>query len=412
MKVKFGPYSPSRLETANCRYRFKKDYIDYERTGKTREESEIQARGAAVHEVLERMTNYFKTNSQHSFSPQEIQTFITEAIKNHPSAYSQTDSILRCAEMYIKRPPVVLTDDASTELRLAIKKTEDGYEECDYLDSEAFARGRADIMMISDDTTTALVYDHKTQMNIETADTFQMGFYAWVISKIYPFLREIHVVLHFAQYGYYSKPIKYLVKWNEEQISQLPEEERNQYKSLERIEEEILTRIAVIEDTEEWLPIPNNHCQYCPYVMECPILLESFGVGSKNEIIPSSLPTLVTDSESARKAACAIHVIDNYMSHLKKQLKAYTAQNPPILLGDVFYGHKPSYGYDWDYLNKRGRTEILKVFEKYNVDPKDWMVFSSTGSKNLLKHKNSEFLRAVKDILPEKTSTSFGGFKA
>ena len=412
MKVKFGPYSPSRLETANCRYRFKKDYIDYEHTKKTREESEIQARGAAVHEVLERMTNCFKTNRQHSFSPQDIQTFIADAVKNHPSAYAQTDSILRCAEMYIKRPPSVLTDDASTELRLAIKRTESGYEECDYLDPEAFARGRADVMMISDDTTTALVYDHKTQMNIETADTFQMGFYAWVISKIYPFLREIHVVLHFAQYGYYSKPVKYLVKWNEEQIAQLPEEERGQYKSLERIEEEILTRVAIIEGTEDWEPLPNNHCQYCSYVMECPLLVERFAVNDKGEMIPSNLPSLVTDPESARKVACAVHVIDNYVSHLKKQLKTYTSQNPPILLGDIFYGHKPSHGYDWDYLNKKGRADILKVFEKYNIDPADWMVFSSTGSKNLLKHKNSELLQAVKSVLPEKTTTSFGGFKA
>ena len=99
---------------------------------------------------------------------------------------------------YINRPPAILTTDAETELRFAVKFELDDagnvvtYEDpritrhykipgkfdvegnqvweerpvirpkivpCDYNDPDALARGRADIMMISDDTTYAMVYD-------------------------------------------------------------------------------------------------------------------------------------------------------------------------------------------------------------------------------------------------------------
>lgn len=410
MKLKYGPYSPSRLEAAVCGYRFKKEYL--ERDPKARTQSLVQSRGAAVHEVLESLTNIFKKNPEHPFTPEDLRQLTTEAVTRHPNAYEQVDTILRCAEMYLKRPPATLTSDAETELRLAIKLEEGKFVECDYDDPKAFARGRADVMMISDDTTTALVYDHKTQMNIEEADTFQMGFYAWVISKIYPFLREVHLVLHFAQYGYYSKPIKYLTKWNEEDMKELSEEDRYQYRSLEKIEQEILTRVSIVENKEDWGPNPNNLCQYCSYAMECPLLLERFSAGEDGEIQPAALPTLITDESSARKVACAVHVIDNYVAHLKKQLKSYTAKNPPVLLGGFFYGHKPSFGYDWDYLNKKGRKEVLEVFKKHNIESKDWMVFSSTGSKKIFKHANKDFVRELMSVLPEKTTTKFGGYKA
>src|SRR5688572_25405175 len=104
---------------------------------------------------------------------------------------------------YLKRPPAKLVKDATTEMRLAVKYEDGAFVECDYDDPEAFARGRADIMFISDDMSTAVVYDHKTQYNKEEADTFQMGFYAWVIAKQNPFLKEIHTVMHFVRFGDY-----------------------------------------------------------------------------------------------------------------------------------------------------------------------------------------------------------------
>lgn len=413
MKTKYGPYSPSRLDTAACGYSFKKQYID--KDPRSKEESVVQARGAAVHEILEQMTNEFKGNKEATFSRGRIQALVADAVKRHPNAYEQTDTLLNCAEMYLKRPPGTLVEDAETELRLAVKYNGEAFVECDYNDPQAFARGRADIMMISDDTTTALVYDHKTQMNIETADTFQMGFYAWVISKIYPFLREVHLVLHFAQYGYYSRPIIYLTKWDEERVQSLSKEERETYRSLEAIESEIMTKVRIVEERTEWDACPHNLCQYCPYLCECPLMTKHFEVDEKTAAVkPTGLPEKVTDMASAMRVAESVYAIELYAKELKKGLSSWAKDKPPVLLSNsrIFYGYKPSFGHDWGYLNKQGRAKVLEICEKYKVDPQVWMGFSSTVSKKILNHDNRTFVNELMTVLPEKTTTKFGGYKA
>jgi RecB family exonuclease len=55
MNLKYGPYSPSRLEVGNCRYSFRRQYIDENRSN-IKTESLPQARGSVVHEMFEHIT--------------------------------------------------------------------------------------------------------------------------------------------------------------------------------------------------------------------------------------------------------------------------------------------------------------------------------------------------------------------
>jgi len=410
MNLKYGPYSPSRLEVATCGYRFYREYI--KKDLKKKRSTQIQDRGSAVHDILEYMTNKIKVNPDHVFSRMEIQAQVAEAVNRFPAAYEVMETVLKCAENYIQRPPRTLTDDAETELRLAVEYRDGAFVECDYDDPKAFARGRADIMMISDDTTSALVYDHKTQLNIETADTFQMGFYAWVISKIYPFLREVNTILHFSQYGHYSKPFRWMVRLSKEELEAMPVEDRNNCISLETVEAEILSRIDVVETTTDITPTPNDKCQYCPLIGECPVIEELFSIENGQVTPRKGLTAKVVDTTSATKAASAIHVLETYLKDAKKELSKYTAKTGSIALpSGIHYGYRPTLSLDWDHLNKKGRKPILEILEKHGVDFKDFTGFSSTFSKKLLKSENQALIAEIINLIPEKGMTKFGSYK-
>ena len=416
MKLKYGPYSPSRLDVSSCGYRFYREYV--KKDAPKSHSTAVQDRGSAVHEVLDYMTNKIKINPNYNFQHDEIRRVVSAAVNKHPASQKSIDIILKCAENYVRNPPKTLTEDAETELRLAVKYENGEFKECSYDDEDAFGRGRADIMMISDDTTTALVYDHKTQLNIEPGDTFQMGFYAWVISKIYPFLREVDTILHFSQYGHYSKPIRWMVRMSPEDIENMPEGERENCRSLKLIEEYILTEVEVSESRVDFSPSPSNSCQYCPVIAECPAILNSFDIcedAGNRHATPkkgTGLIKKVVDASTAVEAAKTAHVLDTYLKSLTKEISEYTKKTGQIALpSGIAYGHRASTSPDWDFFNKSGRESVLELFEKHGEDFKEYVGFSSTFSKKLLKSNNTSLVSEVMQILPEKGTTRFGSYK-
>ena len=416
MKLKYGPYSPSRLDVSTCGYRFFREYIKKDVTKSA--DTTVQDRGSAVHEVLDYMTHKIKTNPDYNFEYNEIRQVVSNSVNRHPAAQKSIDIILKCAENYMRKPPKTLTDDAETELRLAIKYEDGEFKECSYTDENAFARGRADIMMISDDTTTALVYDHKTQLNIEAGDTFQMGFYAWVISKIYPFLREVDTILHFSQYGYYSKPTRWMVRMSPEDIENMPEGEKENCRSLMQVEECILAEIMVVESRTSFDPLPSNSCQYCPVISECPAILSKFDIcediGNRHATPKKGTGLIkeILDTHTAIEAAKTVHVLETYLKTLNKEISEYTKKTGTIVLpSGIAFGHRINMSHDWDFLNKKGREEALKIFEEHKEDFKEYVGFSSTFSKKLLKNNNTALVAEIMKLLPEKGTTKFGSYK-
>lgn len=394
MNLKYGPYSPSRLDTATCGYAFHRRYIAKDGYDK-KEESLPAARGSVVHEIFEKMTALLAKNPDHVFSSQQIRVWVTEAVNRHPAAYQEVEDILKMAELYARKPPRPLEPDAGIELRLAIKFNGETFTPCDYDDNSAFARGRADIFMISEDTTYALVYDHKTQPNVEEADTFQMGFYAWVISKTYPFLDEIRTVLHFARYGMYSE--SYV--WTRQDLAQ--------------IEDQVLARISIIENRQEWEATPNKHCQYCPYISECPAMAEFIEVdGEGRYYAKNNHLRVLGDTNKAIKVAGMVTVLSEVVNKGKEGVRKHVEQYGPIAIPGVTYEYRAHEKINWDLVNKKLRSDVYKVFEKHGVDPKVFMGFSETFTKSLWMFDKPELIKELASILPRKPETRFSGYKS
>lgn len=392
MQLKYGPYSPSRLETATCGYSFYRQYVDPNRVRPP--EQVPQARGGAVHEVFEQITKRLCQKDSPLCSPDEVRKWVVDAVSRHPAAYEETGEIIEMARLYLERPPAILTEDAGIELRLAVKIVDGQFVECDYEDPQAIGRGRADIMLISDDTTTALVYDHKTQPNTEEADTFQMGFYAWVISKSYPFLDRIETVLHFARYGKYSQPFV----WTKEDLA--------------KIEDEILTRIEIIESRTSWEATPNKMCQYCPYMSECPALKELIEVDEcGNTQVKMDNLQILGSAAKAAKFAGYYNVLSEIRAKVNDELKEHVKKYGAIAIPGKIYEFRPSDEIHWDAVNKKLRKETYEIFEKYGIDPRAFMSFNQTASKSIWMAENEQLVRELAALFPRKTTTTFKGYK-
>jgi len=390
MKLKYGPYSPSRLNTADCPYSFYRQYVDPDRN-KNLPENLPQARGSALHEVYEVITSNFI--NERPTTQDEINALVAGAVQRHPAAYPEVSEIIKMAQSYIRRPPKVLTKDASIEMRLAIRFGDHGFEECSYDDPEAFARGRNDIMMISDDTTEAIIYDHKTQPNIEDADTFQMGFYAWMTWRTYPFLQKITTILHFARYGSYRS-----FEWSKE--------------DLEAVEQEVMTRVAIIEGTEKWSAVPHVNCQYCPFRKECPVLTELMEFNEVGSLSPKRFLTLAEGgTQQAVKFAGYISVLEDLLDMMKKELKHFVSTTSAVAIPGKVYEFRGKEDVDWKKVNGALKNKAYEVFEKHGIDSRRFMGFSQTFTKDLYLAENAGLIEELNNLFPRKTSTEFRGYK-
>jgi len=412
MNLKYGPYSPSRLETAVCPYSFYRQYVDENKVRRT--EGAAQARGSIVHEIFEVLTERMKSHPGKvcEVSNAEINTMISDSLSRHPAAMSEVQDIKSMIEKYLEKPPRILMSDASLEMRLAVKMTEAGWVQADYDDPEAFVRGRADIFMVSDDTTTGYLYDHKTQPNKEEADTFQLGVYAWVISKIYPFLDEIRTILHFARYGHYSNHVVW-VKNEEirEAVIAGGDIDPNFVVNLASVEDELMTRIHAIENIASWDALPHKGCQYCPVVKECPQFKEMFGFDEEGRLTVKDPFAIMGDTNRAVKVAGHLTVIEAFEKKLKEDLREHVKNSSPVAIPGKLYCFKTEEVIDWDASNKRLKNRLYDVFEKYGIDPKEYMGFSQTFSKSLPFHKDENFVKDVLELLPRKISSEFRGVK-
>lgn len=402
IKLKYGPYSPSRLDAGTCGYAFFKQYVDPKWREVFKTENLPQARGSVVHEVLEHLTAAMIENPEVVFSQEQVRKWIVESISRHPAAYQATDEILEMAKNYIERPPKLLTKNAEIELRIGIRavKDESGkihFEDCSYDDEDALFRGRSDVLLISDDEVYGLIYDHKTQPNIEEADTFQLGCYAWSVKKQYPFLKEIHTILNFVRYGYYSDPIT----WTEE--------------GLAKIEDEILTRIAQIESRESWDPIPHKNCQYCAFIAQCPIMKEYVSVDMQTGDVvvkPDNLKIL-GDTHKAVRLAGFLNVLEETVGIAKKNVREHVKKSgAPIAIPGKVYEYRPESGINWKKVNSpEMRKKTYEIFEKHGVDPRQYMSFNQSVSKDIWLLGNEALIKELAEIFPRKTTTKFGGYK-
>lgn len=399
IRLQYGPYSPSRLDSGVCGFAFHKQYVDPARKSRPRTENLPQARGSAVHEVFERITQTLIDKPDHIFNPNQVKEWVVEAVQRHPAAYQEIPDILEMCRKYINKPPE-LEREAEVELMLAVKAFRKGdeivFEECEYDDPEAFVRGRADILQFTDDGTYAIVYDHKTQPNTEEADTFQLGVYAWTIWKKYPFLEGVRTILHFARYGKYSDPYV----WTKEDLM--------------KIEDELVTRIQIIEGRQSWEATPHSKCQYCPFIAECPAMAEFVTVDEEGHIrVAANKFRILGDTNQAVRLAGVLNVMEEAVKTIKSELRKHvTLSEHPIAIPGKIYGFVQSEGIHWDTVNKKLKKEAYAIFEKHGIDPRDFMGFSQTFSQSVWMTENEQLVKDLAALFPRKITTEFRGAKA
>lgn len=427
LPLKRGPYSPSRMDAAVCPYHFKESYINKNPKGKI--EDLPRARGSAVHEIFEIITKDLIKSETVVYDDVKIRSMVTEAVNRHPAAYQEVQEIINMVKLYLRTPPKDITPESDIELKLAIRfkldangkvdtyedeiirTRKDGseivekvirprFEACGYDDKDAVARGRADILTISDDMTTAFIYDHKTQMNVEDSDTFQLGFYAWVISQVYPFIQSAHTTLHFCRFGLYSQSYE----WDKT--------------GLYEIESEFLARIAIIESRQNHdVAVANKNCQYCPYMIDCPIMKEYFVIdkvtGKTTTMIDS--PEIIGGTDQAVKIAGLVHAMDEYEKDIKKNLKKHVQNFGPVAIPGIVFDIQAEEKVDWDKVNKSPilKEKIWNTMKSAGLDPLHFMNFSDSSMNNFwLIDARKEAVEEVGKNLPRKVATTFKGRKA
>jgi CRISPR/Cas system-associated exonuclease Cas4 (RecB family) len=81
------------------------------------------------------------------------------------------------------------------ELKLGVKRTETGFEPCDFFDKDVWWRGIADLVSIEGDVAYSV--DYKTSKNAKYADTKQLDVVAAALFTHFPQIRKIKSALLF-----------------------------------------------------------------------------------------------------------------------------------------------------------------------------------------------------------------------
>ena len=390
MQIEYGPYSPSRIEVSSCPHRFYREYI-----AKDVEEDKSKAanRGTVVHEMLEIITRGWINDTPLKGS--DVQKILPEKLAEHliTNAEDRKD-IMRIVNAYIQNPPEGINDIVGTEENLALKFNQIGdneweLRECDWDDPNCFVRGKIDILQIKDNVAT--IIDHKTQLYIpKNLGTFQMGFYAWLVKKFYPFVKEVKTVLHFCHYNLntYRGPFT----WTEEDLNY--------------IESEMMVAIKTIESIEEFKEIAGQYCVYCPVKSECPRLRK---IAEKKMAIKKAKNGPLLSAKMAQEHASAYHIMEENRKVMQSQLKDFTGEIGPVVIPGMEYGYKVSEGYEVPVENKK---KLFDLLSRLGVDVWKYLNYDIKGlGKDVWKKVGESNLEEIKKLLVPTKKTKFGGRK-
>lgn len=401
--LQYGPYSPSRIDTANCGHAFYESYvlpkIEKSKNPNYKHQREPEnlaaARGSVIHEVFE-LVNAKLIQGSAVFSNEEIRKWVREAVHDHPIAFQEMELIVSAVHLYIQRPPKNVPSDAMIEQKLALDMD---LNECDYDDPKALIRGRADLMWFNEDMS-ATILDFKTQPNIEEADTFQMGVYAFVVAKTYN-LKEVYTQIYFARYGKYSQ--KHL--WTEE--------------SLALVEERIKASIEVIEWREKWEATPHNGCQYCPFITSCPVFKDTFNIDPESGKVslknPNDLNIHGNLQQAIKVAAIAIQ-LKEFHKVAESNLREFARQyGQPIVCNNKAYMFKAKEEVYWDKINKsyESKSQIIDIMVKHGVDYREYIGFSNkvTLPVLMLSEDKPEMAKELGEKFVTRATSNFSVYK-
>ena len=436
INLKYGPYSASRLIIAQCPARFQSKYIFKD---KIISDSIASARGSVIHYVLERITNKKVLGLTPSMT--EIDLWLNEAMGQWPAAYVEIKIIKDAVGAYLGNPSPYMNETTKCEVGLAVAV----YEEESFLEdvvlkkafvkmpfeidgrinSEAFFGVKIDQMSIDELTKTITILDHKsTPTTHKNPDhTFQVGTYAWIVSKYYPGY-NIRTVIHYANpmLNCYGVP-EY---WSAEDI--------------QMIEEELFLRVGAIESFETYPAIPGTGCDYCHMVQLCPANNKIREQNARGDINLN-----VTCFDDVKRLANQLRAIDvlstQISSHLKRAMETY-APGGVALDGGGNYNFRSSESIEWDEtsrnisfaaytarmkleqgtcteeekpalkeLSELERSGLMGWLEKKGIDGEAFKKLDSKKLNTLLKFNDGSLTEELKKYVVLEKSTRFGYFK-
>lgn len=292
---------------------------------------------------------------------------------------------IRATRMYMENPIGNIEHIVGTEEQLAVAWDEKSksFVETDWDAPNCYGRGKIDILQINGDVAT--IIDHKTQLNIETADTFQMGFYAWLVTKYYPFLKEVNTILHFCHpdLNRYSLPYT----WSRAEIDD--------------IEEQIRIRVDGIEKLQDFYEAAGHHCTFCPIKLECGLLNELHKIKTKFGSVKAG-PMI--DAQSAHRAAEVLIPAEHSQKVIKSNLNAFTKEFGSIIINGMEYGHFPSESWT---VQPGKEQELFDLLKECGVDPFQVFTCDSRALKGCWRGFKKPLIDRIKEKLYLRTKTSF-----
>lgn len=386
MQTKYGPYSPSRLNVATCPYRFKAEYIDKSIV----DEGSLQARrGNVIHETFEALVKSWLRNQGLTWDQ------VVEVLKDRMVKYAVTNNedqntCIGAARCFMLNPPHHLETCCGTEEQISVKWDEGSkkYVTCPWEDPESYARGKIDLLMI-DDSDVATIIDHKTQLHVEEANTFQVGFYAWLVKIAYPYLKQVKTILHFCHpdLAFYSKP-----------YSWTPED-------LEIIETRIKINIGIAENLNVYPAVASQHCQYCPIKMECPKLLD---LRKRRGVVKKAVRGPLISAKEAQNHAEILTVLGENKDEIQLNLKAFVQEVGPVQITGLEYSMVPS---DEHEVPLENRKKLIELLGSYGLNPYAYLSFSATSLKSVWKVLDQQKIEEIKKLIVSGKKTTFRGRK-
>lgn len=434
VKVKYGPYSPSKLITARCPQRFFGQHVRGDRNVGY---SIASARGNAIHEVSAMITETRVKGI--SLTPKMVETWVAEAVGRNPAAYEQVDLIKAAANSYISNPSPYVNETTKCEATLGVRLFEEQlldqsitpgklYLMSQYARTEkspTYFGGTLDEVSLDRVTNTITIVDRKStpSANVNEDHNFQLGCYAWLVSLFHPNVR-IQTVIHYVHPGlnFYSPPNI----WSSS--------------DLQEFEGYVHNRIQALETFAEFPSLPGSHCDYCHMVQACPETL-----ALEEQRAKGAIDMNVRSTEDLKRLANQMHVTGKLYDDLQKELKQglvkFGIQNTGIAIEGSWYGYKTSdEAVDWaatdeEIRNKsmhaqsmlesqdlqgeaRYKAELMSklhslddVLKHYGVAPDQFKSWTGMKLKGLWRLDKPALLDLLKEYIVKDKNTRFGKHK-
>lgn len=149
------------------------------------------------------------------------------------------------------------------------------------------------------------IWDYKTSWVVFSPTTIQARYYPWLLSKLFPNLKKIRFHLDF-------------VRWN---VVKMREFTRDDLVTVEREIEELVKRLDLAIETQQWPAITTPYCAHC--VLQCPLI----AAGLSRKLIGQ------IDDAIAEEMAAELYTMTAQIGRMKTILKTYAADHGPIGVG-------------------------------------------------------------------------------